>query len=123
MYDELACIAQEEFGDIVNAARVFHRRTATPLKLRLLIRDGTFVDIWLSPEGSRYAYHWEQRAVRGLIHCHDNAPDHPEISTFPKHFHDGREDIVKPSDISDDPPTALREHLTLVRERLQSLDE
>jgi hypothetical protein len=46
-----------------------------------------------------------------------------EISTFPKHFHDGREDMVKPTDISDDPPTALREYLTLVRERLQSIDE
>jgi hypothetical protein len=37
MYDELARIAQEEFSDIVNAIRVFHLRTVTPLKLRLLI--------------------------------------------------------------------------------------
>ena len=48
MYDELARIAQEEFGDIVNAARVFHRRTATPLKLRLLIRE-MCLGITLSP--------------------------------------------------------------------------
>lgn len=123
MYNELARIAREEFPDIVNAVQVFHRRAATPLKLRLFIRDGTFMDIWLSRDISRYAYHWEQRAVRGLIHRHDNAPDHPEISTFPRHFHDGREDVVKPSDISGDPPTALREYLTFVRERLQSGDE
>jgi hypothetical protein len=44
----LACIAQEEFGDIVNAARIFHRRTATPLKLRLLIRE-MCLGIALSP--------------------------------------------------------------------------
>ncbi len=120
MYDKLARIAQTEFGDIVTRVQLFRRRAAIPTKLRLFIRDGTFVDVWISLDRRRYAYHWEQRAVRGLIHRHDNAPDHPEIPTFPKHFHDGREEIVQPSTISDDPPQALREFLTFVRECLQT---
>ncbi len=63
-------------------------------------------------------YHWEQRAVRGVIHRHDNAPDHPEISTFPKHFHDGAEDALAPSTIPDEPIAALREFLHFVRKQL-----
>jgi len=123
MYYKLARIARQEFSDVVVEARIMSRRAATPLKLRLLIRDGTFVDVWLSPEGKRYAYHWEQRAKRGLIHRHDNAPDHPEITTFPKHFHDGSEATVKPSSISDDPAVALRQFLSFVRERLKLYEE
>lgn len=91
-----------------------------PLKLGLFIRDGTFVDIWLSPDGQRYAYHWEQRAVRGLIHRHDNAPDHPEILTHPKHFHNGSEEAVADSTLPDDPAAALRVFLTFVQEQLEA---
>lgn len=121
MYDDLAEIALNEFGDIVKGRQLFYRRASTPLKLRLQIRDGTYLDVWLDLTGRRYAYHWEQRFVRGLIHRHDNAPDHPHVATFPKHFHEGREDNVLPSAISDDPPTALREFLSFVRGCLESL--
>lgn len=118
MYDQLAQIADEEFGDIVVAHAIIGRRSGTALKLRLQVRDGTFVDVWLSPNLERYSYHWEQRAVRGLIHRHDNAPDHPEVLTFPKHFHDGSESVLQESRISADPPTALREFLVFVREHI-----
>ncbi|RLC81129.1 MAG: hypothetical protein DRI61_04375 [Chloroflexi bacterium] len=119
MYDELARIAQSEFGDIIIGYRILRRRTAAPLKLRLLVKDGTFIDIWLSPDRKRYSYHWEQRAVRGLVYRHDNAPDHPEIPTFPKHFHDGSEENVLPSYLPDEPSAALREFLNFVRFQLR----
>ena len=119
VYGELASIAVREFGDFVTDWRLFYRRAAVPVKLRLLVSDGTYVDVWLSYSGERYAYHWEQRAVRGVIHRHDNAPDHPEISTFPKHFHAGREENVQPSEISNDPREALRDFLLFVRQRLE----
>lgn len=89
-----------------------------PVKLRLSIRDKTYVDMWVTPSQERYSYHWEQRLVQGVIHRHDNAPDHLEISTFPKHFHDGSEENVSPSEISNDPREALREFLSLIRQRL-----
>jgi len=44
--------------------------------------------------------------------------DHPEISTYPKHLHNGSEENVEPSFISDDPHAALREFLHFVREKL-----
>jgi hypothetical protein len=118
VYAVLEQIAMEDFGDVVVGCRQVGRRANAPLKLRLDIRDGTFVDIWLAPDGNRYAYHWEQRAKRGLIHRHDNAPDHPTIATHPKHFHNGAESIVEESHIPDEPKMALHYFLKFVRERL-----
>lgn len=120
MYEELARLAESEFGDIVTSWHFIYRRASIPLKLRLQIRDRTYIDIWLNDTADRYSYHWEQRAVRGAIHRHDNAPDHPETPNFPKHFHDGSEEKVEASNISDDPFTALREFLTFVRMSLES---
>ncbi len=121
MYEELAHIAESEFGDIVTDWHFIYRHASIPLKLRLQIRDETYVDVWVSDSAERYSYHWEQRAVRGLIHRHDNAPDHREISTFPKHYHDGSEENVASSAIADDPLAALREFLTFVRKRLEGV--
>jgi hypothetical protein len=118
MYAQLEQIALSEFGDVVIRTQIMGRRAGVALKLRLHIRDGTIVDVWLSPNHARYAYHWEQRAKRGLLHRHDNAPDHPHVSTFPKHFHNGGEEAVEESHISNEPPTALREFLSFVRDKL-----
>lgn len=118
MYHKLAHIAQSEFSDIIPNYIIFYGRGSQPLKLRLYVCDGTLIDVWISPDQSRYSYHWEQRVVRGVIHRHDNAPDHPTISTHPKHFHDGSEHVIRPSTISDHPPTALREFLTFVRKHV-----
>lgn len=122
MYEELARIAEGEFGDIVTGWQLSYRRAAIPLKLRLRIRDGTYVDVWINPSVGRFSFHWEQRAARGVIHRHDNAPDHAEISTFPKHFHDGSEDNVIPSKISDEPQDALREFLAFVRRKIMEIE-
>jgi hypothetical protein len=120
MFEDLARLAETEFGDIVMGWHFIYRRSSIPLKLRLQIRDGTFIDIWVNDSGDRYSYHWEQRAVRGLIHRHDNAPDHPEVSTFPKHFHDGSEENIHPGNLADDPLAAVREFLAFVRKNLES---
>jgi len=120
MYDAFEQIALNEFGDIVTGFQHLGRRAGVTLKLRLNLRDGTFIDVWLNPDGSRYSYHWEQRAKRGLIHRHDNAPDHPEISTHPKHFHNGSESQVEESRIPDDPADALRYFLSFARAQLSA---
>lgn len=118
MYEPLAELARCEFPDLITGHSILGRRAGAALKLRLVVRDGTYIDIWLSPDLQRFAYHWEQRAVRGLLHRHDNAPDHPQIVTFPKHFHNGSEEAVEPSFISSDPPTALRTFLDFVQTQL-----
>jgi len=119
MLMRLAQIARDEFGGIVTSTRLFTRRASVPTKLRLQIRDGTFVDVWFSPDLIRYSFHWEQRAQGGLICRHDNAPDHHSISTHPRHFHDGDEPTVVESHISNDPATAWREFLTFARQKLR----
>jgi len=121
MYATLERLALAEFADIVTGVRTLHRRAGAALKLRLDICDGTFADVWLNPTGTRYAYHWEQRAQRGCLHRHDNAPDHPHIATHPEHFHNGSESNVEISHIPDAPVEALRFFLSFVRSELAAL--
>lgn len=118
MYAVIERIALTEFTDVVTGVKRIGRRANTTLKLRLLIRDGTYVDVWLSPTGADYAYHWEQRALRGRLHRHDNAPDHPHVATHPKHFHNGDETNVEESFIPDAPAAAIRYFLSFVRQQL-----
>ena len=123
MLDKLARIAQIEFGDIVRETQFIHRRADLVEKIRFLLRDHTTADIWINPAGTRYSFHWEQRAKRGLIHRFDNAPDFPDFATFPRHFHNGAEDQVEESRLGDDPEIALREFLAFVRTKLNELGE
>lgn len=120
-YRALRTIALNEFHDIVVSADIMTLHTGDPLKLRLDIVDGSFVDVYISVSG-RYSYHWERRLTpAGGLYRHDNAPHRRwrHVPTFPKHFHDGREDNVVESHISDDPEQALREFLAFVRRKLQ----
>lgn len=41
----------------------------------------------------KYSFHW-QRCDGSLIRRWDNAPHHPEISSFPHHVHEGDENHV-----------------------------
>lgn len=72
----------------------------------------------LSPDLARYSYHWELRAKRGLIYRHDNAPDHPDVATFPKHFHNSSENAVEESHIPDELVIAFQQFLMFVRNKL-----
>jgi len=114
--ERLRAIAEIEYADIVIEAWVPGLNT-----LRIILRDGSFVDVWYSLKlTDRYSYHWERRAIDGTIYRHDNAPHRrwQRVDTFPKHFHDGHEGIVRESHISADPKTALREFLDFVRANL-----
>ena len=117
-YQELERIAKTEFSDIVNETRFVGGRAAQPNKLRVFFKDGSFLDVWLSDEND-YSYHWEQRAQRGLIHRWDNAPDHPEIKSFPHHFHDGEERNVMESNLDTDSIGAFRDVLGFISDKLK----
>lgn len=111
--EKLRDIAEVEFADIVADS------ISTDInELRIIFTDGSFLDVWysLKLEG-RYSYHWERKFIDGTIYRHDNAPHlkWKNVSTFPKHFHNGSEDAVTDSYISDDPGIALREVLSFSR--------
>lgn len=112
-YRRLAFIALREFPDLVVGTEVVEG------KLRVFIADDSFIDIWFSEKRKGvYAYHWERRMVDDTVYRHDNLPDKEarNLSTFPKHFHEGSEENIRESRISDDPERAIRQFLTFVRE-------
>lgn len=116
--ERLSEIAEIEFSDIVvEAVR------PDVNELRIMLSDGSFVDVWYSLKLSgRYSYHWERRAIDGTIYRHDNAPHRrwQVVETFPRHFHDGSETHVCESCLSEAPEEALREFLIFVRETMQA---
>jgi len=118
IYRKLEEIAKSEFSDIVKNSALIGGKSAQPNKLRIFLIDGTFLDIWLSDEND-YSFHWEQRAVRGLIHRWDNAPDHPEIESFPHHFHEGKENNIMSSNLDADMRSAFKEVLKFIKTKLK----
>ena len=118
LYYTIKSIAESNYKDIVTSTKFLRGRTVGSAKLRIFFKDETYLDIWLSPSG-KYSYHWEQRAQRGTIYRHDNAPDFPHIKTHPKHLHDGDEKNICPSYIDTDPAIAIEQVLNIVREKLE----
>jgi len=96
-------------------------KTSAPNKLRIYFIDNSFLDVWLSEDGD-YSYglfiSLEHRAQRGLIHRWDNALDHLELQTYPKHFHNGSDKDVKESELDEDPGVAIRDVLESIRIKL-----
>lgn len=117
IYQSLANIALTEFSVIVTSSQMIGGTPADPNKLRLTFKDESFLDIWLS-EDNDYAYHWEHRRQSGKFYRWDNAPHHPEVFTFPKHFHNGDETVMTGSELGSDSQSALRYVLKFIQERL-----
>lgn len=122
IYKRLKEISEKEFFDIVIDAEIIYTYSGRARKLRIHLIDETFIDVWYSTEGE-YSYHWEQREVRDSIYRHDNAPHQKwaNVNTFPKHCHNMEESTVMESNISDNPEKAIREFITIVREKLVKL--
>jgi len=113
--DKLKRIVDIEYNDITGDSSIHHD------KLRVLIRDGSIVDIWFSKKiPGRFSYHWERRQIDGTIYRHDNFPDPgwEEVATFPKHFHNGSQNRVHESKINDDPASGVREFMDFIRKML-----
>jgi len=118
IYSQLAQVALSDFADIVEGTRIIEG------KLRILLKDESFIDTWLSAKKDGvYAYHWERRNVDGRIFRYNNLPDKEakRLQTYPKHFHDGTEKNVIESDLSDNPEEALRVILGFARKIIQHI--
>ena len=103
-----------EFSDIiadVQVKRFRKEKNCYQLIAILSLKDGSnlFVKEYLFRNGEKkYAYHLQTKdgKFRGRW---DNAPHWPELPTYPKHFHDGRENRVVASEINN--LRAVLEHL------------
>lgn len=120
LYDKLKTIAEDEYKDIVTSTEILGKRTIGSAKLRIFLKDQTYLDVWLSTS-RKYSYHWEQRAQRGTIYRHDNAPDFSHIKTYPQHLHDGNEKNIQPSYIDINPIIAIKQILTIIKQKLEEV--
>jgi len=112
LLDNLARIAEIEFSDIADATEIMET------KLRIMLLDGGFVDVWLSKKiANRFGFHWEHK-VTNLSYRYDNFPDTKwsNVSTFPYHFHDGSQDnVVDSSRFARDIVEGFRDFMNWVR--------
>ncbi|MBI4649332.1 MAG: hypothetical protein HY738_22720 [Bacteroidia bacterium] len=118
IYKKLRRIAEYEFNDIIADSEIIFSYTGRARKLRLYLIDNTFIDIWYSLDG-KYSLHWERENFI-KVYRHDNAPHNrwKKIKTFPKHCHDGIQDNVIESHLSNIPEHVLKEFLIIVRKKL-----
>ena len=116
LYKNLLKKSFKKFEDIVEDGTILYSESEIPLKLRLKLFDGSILDIFYSESG-KYSYHWERRIITGTVYRFDNAP-HPKwkhIKTFPRHFHEGSEEIVKESHVNDNPAEVVVEVLEFIK--------
>jgi len=113
-------ITLAEFADIVQ-----HAFSPGDNDLRIVLIDGSYMKIWFSLKVvDRCSYHWARGMVDKTIYRHDNAPDAEwkHVSTYPKHFHNGSQENVMESWISDKSPVAVREFLKFARTIVKTND-
>lgn len=110
-------IAEIEFADIVVDAALLRE------KLRLFLRDGSFVDIWLSKRlADRFGFHWERRHLDGAMYRYDNFPDIAwvDITTYPRHFHNGSQNAVEAAPFPAGVLVGFRSFMVFVRQQIES---
>jgi hypothetical protein len=121
LYEALESIARQEFADITVRTELIRFQSGEIQKLRLHLTDEIFIEVHVSTTG-RYSFHWERRlSGRDDIYRFDNAPHSrwQNISTYPHHFHDEREDNVVASPLMGQPAEGLRQVCQFARQKLR----
>ena len=110
--ERLRRIAVVEFGGIFEQADILD------VKLRLLLKDGSYLDVWVSKKlTGRFGFHWEQRHLGGKMYRYDNFPDTgwSSVPTFPFHFHDGQQNAVTVAPFAPSTEQGFREFMAFVQ--------
>ena len=113
--EQLRRIAEVEFAEIVV------QTDRLDSKLRILLTDTSFVDVWVSQKLSgRFGFHWERRHLDGRIYRYDNFPDTDwgAIPTFPLLFDDGDQGIVISAPFAPNLEQGFREFMVFVQQRM-----
>jgi hypothetical protein len=108
-------IAELEFADIVVQTDI------VGVKLRVLLTDTSYVDIWASRKiQGRFGFHWERQHLDGQIYRYDNFPDTnwSDVSTFPYHFHDGDQNRVVAAPFAPSTEQGFREFMAFVKHKI-----
>ncbi|NIM10389.1 MAG: hypothetical protein GTO45_00230 [Candidatus Aminicenantes bacterium] len=110
IFEEILKITRVEFEDIVDVVSFVN------YKLRLVLKDKSFVDVGISKRISgRFSFHWECKNQN--LYRYDNFPDEQwkNVETYPFHFHKGTQNKVDASPFSADLLTGFREFMEFVR--------
>ena len=110
--EQLGRIAEVEFAAIVVQTSFLGS------KLRILLGDTSYVDVWASRKlHERFGFHWERRHLDGRIYRYDNFPDTnwTGVSTFPHHFHNGDQNTVIAAPFAPSLEQGFREFMTFVQ--------
>jgi len=113
--ETLRRIAEVEFAAIVVQTDLLG------VKLRILLTDTSYVDVWVSRKlQGRFRMHWERRHLDEHIYRYDNFPDTDwaAVSTFPFHFHNGNQENVIASPFASSPEQGFRDFMIFVRQTL-----
>jgi len=115
--DDLQHIAEVEYADIVaSTARI-------GAKLRIVLTDASYLDVWLSQKlPNRFGFHWERQQVDGTVYRYDNFPDvaWQAVLTYPYHFHEGSRGNVVASPFRPDVGGGFRDFLDFARAKIQA---
>jgi len=115
--DGLKRIAEVEFASIVKDT------IRMDFKLRVILLDNSFADIFLSEKlPDKFGFHWERMDLVGTIYRYDNVPDQrwKNLATFPFHFHRGSQDKVEESPFPQSPDSGFRAFMKFVEEQLKA---
>lgn len=113
--DEIRRIAEVEFASIVTDAEVMG------VKLRIILTDTSYVDVWVSKKlENRFGFHWERGHLDGTIYRYDNFPDTDwkHILTYPFHFYNGAQDAVEAPSFSQDVIQGFRDFMDFVEAKM-----
>lgn len=59
----------QQIAEVEFAAIVIEAYTPDLNELRIILTDGSFIDVWFSLKlAGRYSYHWERKAIDGTIY-------------------------------------------------------
>jgi len=95
-------------------------------KLRILVKDGSFIDIWVSEKlSNRFGFHWERRHLDGKMFRYDNFPDTHwvNLTSFPFHFHQEYQENVIDAPFARDIEDGFRDFLSFVKDYLEKRGE
>lgn len=114
---EASKIIENQFLDIVQDILL-----PSEEKLRLILKDESFIDIRISQKAkNRFDFHWERGHIDKTIFRYDNFPDtrFKKLKTFPYHFHFQKENKVVESNFRKSLPSALIDFMKFVRNKMK----
>jgi len=113
--ERLRRIAEVEFAAIVVQTDLLGS------KMRVMLADTSYVDVWSSRKLSgRFGFHWERQHLDGHSYRYDNFPDTnwSGVSTFPFHFHDGDQNTVVAAPFAPTLEQSFREFMAFVQRKM-----